>query len=890
MRSWAKTAGIIFLAAASVYSFGAATAGGQSVAGTGNGAKSASADSAAVKVLDEATSSNDPFSNSNSATSNSAATTQPAKDGQSVSADQVNVSDAGNVEIHVNDANLVEVLRMLSLQSQKNIIASKEVRGTVTANLYDVTVREALDAILHANGYAYREKGNFIYVYTTKEIAEIEKAEKRPTTEVFRLFYTPAVNVMTLIKPALSADGAASATVPAVTGMQTGANNTGGDAHATQDAVVVTDYPENLDRVRRLIKEIDRRPQQILVEATILRATLTEDNTLGVDFNILGGIDFASLTHSNGQILNAQLNGGSGSSGSGSSGSSSGSSGTSGGTINNPRALSTPFGEVPNSTGTGTNFTQGVNGFRVGVVSNSVSVFVAALEQITDTTVMANPKVLALNKQSGEVIVGREDGYLTSTVTQTSTVQTVDFLKTGTRLIFRPFIGDDGYIRMEIHPEDSSSGLNGANLPFKITTEVTSNVMVKDGHTIVIGGLFREESTVGKSQVPFLGNIPLAGYLFRKQSDHTQREEIIVLLTPHIIKDDKAYSEASEKEMKEAEKLRVGVRQGMMILGRERLAETEYEKAVEEMKKPNPDRKSALWHLDCATNLNPTFREAIELKEEVSGKEITSVDNSSIHDFVRRQIMADQANNLSAPVLPKSVPLSDDHSSSHDVRPMSTTGPVEKLEIKSAKADSAPATQDVAETPATSQPAEATAETPAATEPSQATAEVPATQNVAEAPAAPATQNVAETPATPATQNVAETPSAPATQNVAETPLAPATQNVVEVPEVTGAAVAKTQAASQPTDNEATASNSHSASTTEPGSNGATASSNDNATNSTQPVAKNEARQQQQQQQNQTQSQQQQQKSTVTELPTEEINSNSTPSNAADSNSNESSK
>ena len=91
--------------------------------------------------------------------------------GQSVTASQVNVSDAGTVEIHVNDASLVEVLRMLSLQSQKNIIASKDVHGTVTANLYDVTVREALDAILQANGYDYREKGNFIYVYTAKEIA-----------------------------------------------------------------------------------------------------------------------------------------------------------------------------------------------------------------------------------------------------------------------------------------------------------------------------------------------------------------------------------------------------------------------------------------------------------------------------------------------------------------------------------------------------------------------------------------------------------------------------------------------------------------------------------------------------------------------------------------------
>jgi type IV pilus assembly protein PilQ len=203
----------------------------------------------------------------------------------------------------------------------------------------------------------------------------------------------------------------------------------------------------------------------------------------------------------------------------------------------------------------------GGGGLNIGVVKNNVGVFVQALEGITDTVVLANPKVLALNKQKGEVIVGRKDGYMTSTTTESSTVQTVEFLETGTRLVFRPFIGDDGYIRMEIHPEDSSGGLAGeANLPFKITTEVTSNVMVKDGNTIVIGGLFREDSNTSRGQVPFLGNLPLAGALFRKQSDHTLREEVIILLTPHIVKDDAAYSSLSEEALKEAETLRVGVR------------------------------------------------------------------------------------------------------------------------------------------------------------------------------------------------------------------------------------------------------------------------------------------------------------------------------------------
>jgi type IV pilus assembly protein PilQ len=238
-------------------------------------------------------------------------------------------------------------------------------------------------------------------------------------------------------------------------------------------------------------------------------------------------------------------------------------------------------------------------------------------------------------------------------VSQSTTVQTVEFLKTGTRLIFRPYVGDDGFIRMEVHPEDSDGKVvNG--LPSKTTTEVTTNVIVKDGHTVVIGGLFRESSTRSRTQVPGLGNLPLVGALFRHQEDATIREEIIILLTPHIIKDDRAYSAASEAELKEAEKMRVGIRRGMMPWGRERLAETCYDSAVREMQKTKGDRKKALFFLDCATNLNPKFLEAIRMKESLTGRELASVDNSTIRSFLRKQILLERAvTGATEPVEPK---------------------------------------------------------------------------------------------------------------------------------------------------------------------------------------------------------------------------------------------
>ena len=658
MRKWTRTAGLLFLAASSVYPDRVSLAESAAVASS-----TELTPAPQVTSLDDATASPEAGEPA----------TQPVQEGASVTASQVNVNDIGTVEIHVNDANLVEVLRMLSLQSQKNIVASKEVRGTITANLYDVTVREALDAILRSSGYDYREKGNFIYVYTAKEIADIEKAARATQTEIFRVYYTPASNAVNMIKPVLSVDAQVSFTTPATVGIESGSSDAGGNSHASDDIIVVSDYPENLDRVRKVLKEVDRRPQQILVEAVILRATLQEDNELGVDFTALGGVDFSTLsglgTAGTGTGLNQAL---------------------SGQILNNPAA----GGVMDSGYAAGQ---VGGGGLRMGVVKNNVGLFITALEGVTDTVVLANPKVLVLNRQKGEVHVGSEQGYRTAVSTETLTADQIQFLETGTRLIFRPYVGDSGNIRMEIEPEDSSGSVNAQGLPNKAVTRVTTNVLVKDGHTIVIGGLFRESSNRTRSGVPGLSNLPFAGPLFRRQVDSTVREEVIVLLTPHIIKDELAYAAASEEELKYAERLRVGVRRGMMPWGRERLAESSYQKAVAELSKENPDRQKALWHLNCATNLNPKFREAIELKARVSGEEITTVDNSSIRSFVRRQILAEQLNP------PTTMPV--DETDDNGVRAEATTQPSEEV-VPTVKAEAlAPATPPSPLAAATTQPA-----------------------------------------------------------------------------------------------------------------------------------------------------------------------------------------
>lgn len=518
-------------------------------------------------------------------------------------------------EIHYRNADIRGVLQLLSSQGRRNIVASKEVTGTFTADLYDVTFKEALEAILNASGYVYVEKGNFIYVYTPQQLEEIKKAQRKMTVRTYRLAYITAADAKTLIAPALSGEGSTSVTPASAVGISPSSTETGGNNYATDDVLVVRDYEDNVARVTEIITKVDVKPQQVLIEATILRATLTEKNALGVDFNCLAGIDFQAM-------------------GASTSGLQSLTTGVISGADLNRRAATfrTDFNTaIP------------AGGMTIGFLSNEVAFFIRALETVTDVTVMANPKLLVINKQRGEVMVGDRDGYLTTTVTETTATQTVEFLETGTRLLVRPFIGRNGYVRLEIHPEDSSGSVVQVGLhvlPSETTTEVTSNVLVRDGHTIVIGGLFRERTQDGRGQVPLVGNIPYLGTLFRNTVDDTKREEVIILITPRIIKQESDEA-VSEQIKQDVERFRIGQRKGLRWWGRGRLAQSCMRSSKRSLTEGNYD--SALWKVDMALSLQPRMEEAIRLKERLTKKAFWSDESqySVAKTIIERMIMQD---------------------------------------------------------------------------------------------------------------------------------------------------------------------------------------------------------------------------------------------------------
>ena len=464
------------------------------------------------------------------------------------------------------DIGIRDALRFLAAKYQKNIVPSSKVDGLVTVtSLYDVTFEEALDAIL---GYAfkYEQQGNFIKIYTAEEYKQFKEDKSRMTHKVFTLYYTTAEEARNLIKPVLSSFATISASSAAKTDTEAG---DGGDSLASRDVLVVYDYPENIEKISKMLDVIDAKPPAVLIEVTILEAELTDETEFGIDLSSVGCT-----------------------------------------------AITCGATEGISTSGLASAVT-GTAGLTAALSIDGVTGFIRALEGITNTTVLANPKILALNKQAGHVLIGAEDGYVTtSQISADGAVQQVEFLESGTTLKFRPYICKDGYIRMEINPEQSEGSVaveGGFVLPSKTTTQVKTNIMVKDGKTIVIGGLFKEEVEQTYSQVPVVGDLPFVGSIFKQVNDSSTRKELIILITPHIINNPEDTEGAARSE--DVKKIVYGARKSLNWISRARLFDDRYAKAVKDYVDGNYSK--ALSELNYLLRAQPEFLEAISLKERI---------------------------------------------------------------------------------------------------------------------------------------------------------------------------------------------------------------------------------------------------------------------------------
>jgi type II secretory pathway component GspD/PulD (secretin) len=196
-----------------------------------------------------------------------------------------------------------------------------------------------------------------------------------------------------------------------------------------------------------------------------------------------------------------------------------------------------------------------------GVIGkHDVDFILKYLKTLGSTKVLSNPKLAVVNNQEAKIHVGEKQAYITTTTTQTDSGTTVSeavtFVDVGIQLFVTPTINDDGFVTVKIKPEISSilsflETSSNNKIPIIDTSTAETIVMVKDGSSIMIGGLSKEDKRVDEEAVPFLGKLPVVGGLFTSKSNKAGRAELVILLTPHIIEGDELVT-ASGRDFSDA--------------------------------------------------------------------------------------------------------------------------------------------------------------------------------------------------------------------------------------------------------------------------------------------------------------------------------------------------
>jgi type IV pilus assembly protein PilQ len=404
---------------------------------------------------------------------------------------QMKVQD-GLVTIVVRDAPLGEVLALLARHEGLNLITAEEIKGRITITLTRVPIQVALQNILLVAGYSAVTRDNILLV--TGAAAADRKVSSQAqgrVVQVFRLNYTAASDVNVIVKGLLSPVGQ-------VFVSQTKEN----DNRKTQELLVVEDMPWNMERIAQTIAQLDVAPRQVLIEAHVLTVTLSDDTKCGVNLQAL------IPGHSTFTLQTAGLADAAG--------------------------FATP--------GAG-------QGFYFNLASNELNALISALTATANTKTLASPKVFAVNGQQAKIQIGGQLGFKETTTTQTSSLESVNFLNVGVILTVTPQITPDNRVLMKVKPEVSTGAIDPTSgLPNTTTTQVETSVLLPDGRGIVIGGLIQETNNDNQTKVPVLGDLWLVGSLFRYKETNRVRTEVIISLIPHIVPYQPACMERESQE------------------------------------------------------------------------------------------------------------------------------------------------------------------------------------------------------------------------------------------------------------------------------------------------------------------------------------------------------
>ena len=418
------------------------------------------------------------------------------------------------LSLNFQNVDVRSLLQVIADFTNLNIITSDSVQGSITLRLKDVPWDQALDIILQSKGLDMRKNGNVIIVAPREEIAAKEKLELEARnqiadleplrTENFVVNYQKAEDVRRLLvddkQRLLSKRGSVMV-----------------DPRTNQ--MFVQDTTSRLEEVRRLLQRIDVPVPQVLIEARIVEADDRFSQNLGARFG------FARIT--NGEWIN----GGAGSSiGPSSSASSSGNSITIGGTtVTNPNFVNLP------AAGLG-GFSPGTIGLTLfnSSVTRLLNLELTALEADGRGKIVSSPRVITADKVKANIEQGTEIPYQAATSSGATQIQ---FRKAVLRLEVTPQITPEGAIFLNVNVnKDSPSAVATGGAGVAIDTKaVQTQVLVENGGTVVLGGIYEQTERVTTTKVPWLGDIPIVGWLFKNTAKVNDRTELMIFITPRVV-------------------------------------------------------------------------------------------------------------------------------------------------------------------------------------------------------------------------------------------------------------------------------------------------------------------------------------------------------------------
>lgn len=393
----------------------------------------------------------------------------------------------GRVSLVARDTPLSDIMSSIAQGQKLNVVCAEDISARISITLHDVTLDDALTAILSTAGYTWIKRNDIIQVTSVSESTNVSPETQGRTTEVFALDYISAADVDEVVKGLLSPVGQSFPIAGSTT-----------DLRRTKEAVVVEDLPGYLDRIRQYIFQADQPPRQVLIEAHVLEVTLDSNKKCGVNFELL--FDIAG----------------------------------------NPITISTTGFANPGAP----------QAFFATLAGEHLEGVIEALQTTTDAKTLASPRVLAVNGQEARIQIGEQLGFRVITTTETSTMESVEFLDTGVVLIVTPHISRDNRVLMQVKPQVSSGAVNpDTGLPEEETTELQTNILLNDGQGVLIGGLIQEVDSMLQNKIPYLGDLWLIGGLFQRHQVIKERSEIVISLTARVQPYEPCYEEYDSFQM-----------------------------------------------------------------------------------------------------------------------------------------------------------------------------------------------------------------------------------------------------------------------------------------------------------------------------------------------------